>query len=116
MTTVELYDALDCLSGFTKNPDGSIKSPFPSANESALAGLSDEMKNAVKDNYAGQVVTSINNLPETDRADLIGTWLYQRFHRDHQIEWVDNASIEHGKEALKTLASNGIEIPELAVK
>jgi hypothetical protein len=57
-------------------------------------------------------VTSINKLSEVERRELIGTWLYQRFHREHQIEWVDNASVEHGKEALETLASNGIEVPE----
>jgi hypothetical protein len=116
MTITDQYDALDCLSGFTKNLDGSIKSPFPVLLEQSLATLPIETQNQLFEAHKAQVILEINTLPETERGNVIGTWLHQRFLRDHQKEWVENASDDHAKEALEMLASHGILIPELAVK
>jgi hypothetical protein len=91
MNEVELFDALDALSGFTKDASGN---PV-------------ELRIGAR----GAAVGTINAMPEATRKTFLAEWTRQRFLRPVQLEWVEGVGEDAATVALETLEAEGIKVP-----
>lgn len=95
MNEVELFDALDALSGFSKDANGNLL----------------ELRIGAR----GAAIGTINAMPEATRQSFLGEWVRQRFLRPVQLEWVEGVGEDAAVSALMQLEAEGIKVPASVV-
>jgi hypothetical protein len=110
MNAVDLYDALDKLSGFDRNPDGSSIAPYPVQLKSTVDAMPEEARNLFLEQWRQDAISTANAMPSEERKALFVEWARQRFLRPVQLEWVDNVGPEAAQEALDTLEALGFDL------
>ena len=109
MNTVDLYDALDKLSGFDRTPEGDLIAPFPVALASTIDSMTPAVRTAVLEGWRNQAVDTLNAMTVSDRTALLAEWGRQRFLRPVQLE-MDGTGVDALTSALDQLDLAGINV------
>jgi hypothetical protein len=110
MELPDLYDALDKLSGFDKNPDGSRLEPYPTQLKGTINAMPEASRDMVLAQWRQQAIDTVNGYPLEERKALLVEWARQRFLRPVQLEWVENVGPEAAQKAFETLEAFGFDL------
>lgn len=109
MNLPDLYDALDKLSGFDCNEDGSPIAPYPVQLSSTIESMTPAVRDGVLEGWRNQAVDTLNAMTLEDRQALLSEWGDQRFLRPVQLV-MDGTGADAFKVALEQLVTAGVNV------